>query len=496
MQLTLMINNTDALSSGVRTSAMFDHAGGMIGASETAQWSLTDHDGLIAASHLQVHYIDGHFCLEALTRNATHINGSDMALDQNEMVRITDGDTLKIGSLDIIAYVTTPVITRADKTSKSNNPTTSFISVGTLVGDTPEDFLINGNDFKSQKWSVHATDKDPIDLLDQRHPNYMVDLKDPLVVMQAQPATEYETSHTDLYGLLNGEVEEAPRFGTKDNFLPDTAASITLPFTQKSINSPMTAQGKSASGSDELDAYLTMLSTTTGSSQRCQPAFSEELTEHSIETETGVLDLPEDNIDHVLLRPLCHALGLSIQSLTLPQANRLAQDIGKALKAAITGLMRADTTEISGMNHLTETHLHAIEDNPLRRKRSVEDTVMDMFLIQSPVHLSPDAAISESLQMLHNHQIAVEKASEEALDTVLQALSPLALARRFLRYKGHAPRSGNLDAWHWSMYQHYYAEMHTDQKGGKQRGLSRMFREVYRQAYDREIRRLNIGTDQ
>jgi type VI secretion system protein ImpI len=80
--------------------------------------------------------------------------------------------------------------------------------------------------------------------------------------------------------------------------------------------------------------------------------------------------------------------------------------------------------------------------------------------------------------------MASEKATDAALDAVLRALAPLALARRFLKYKGHAPRTGDLDAWHWRMYQHYYGELSSDRQGG----LSRMFREVFRQVYDREMR--------
>ena len=69
--------------------------------------------------------------------------------------------------------------------------------------------------------------------------------------------------------------------------------------------------------------------------------------------------------------------------------------------------------------------------------------------------------------------------------TPFSAPSPRAqLSRRFSRYKGHAPKTGDADAWHWQMYQHYYSEMKSD----RQRGLGRMFWEIFRQVYDREMR--------
>ena len=76
------------------------------------------------------------------------------------------------------------------------------------------------------------------------------------------------------------------------------------------------------------------------------------------------------------------------------------------------------------------------------------------------------------------------EAINAALGAVLAALAPDQLSRRFARYKGHAPRVGDQDAWHWQMYRHYYEEMKSD----RQRGLTRMFWEIFRQVYDREMR--------
>jgi type VI secretion system protein ImpI len=117
---------------------------------------------------------------------------------------------------------------------------------------------------------------------------------------------------------------------------------------------------------------------------------------------------------------------------------------------------------------------------------TADEAVNDLFLVRSPVHLSAKAAIEESLSMVDRHRQASEAATQAALSAVLSALSPIALARRFFKYKGHAPRTGDLDAWHWTMYQHYYRELASDRQGG----LARMFREVFRQVYDREMRAL------
>jgi len=86
--------------------------------------------------------------------------------------------------------------------------------------------------------------------------------------------------------------------------------------------------------------------------------------------------------------------------------------------------------------------------------------------------------------MLRRHSHAAEKACNQALDHVLAALSPEVLSKRFEKYKGHAPRTGDPAAWNWEMYHHYYDAMRPDRQGG----LTRMFWEIYRQVYDREMR--------
>ena len=254
-----------------------------------------------------------------------------------------------------------------------------------------------------------------------------------------------------------------------------------------------TGSGTSSGGSVPSD-YLDQLASGALEEDGLMSAPSNNLPERDSWTgglDGGALEGGQAEVDHIVLRPLLTAMGLQMQDASGPQANRVAQDAGLALKAAIEGLRTLHAKKASGRESLAETQLHPVEDNPLYLDGSLDQTMQALFLNRSPVHLNPADAVTESLNHLNQHHEASEIAIEAALSAILRELSPEALAKRFARYKGHAPREGDQGAWNWAMYAHYYKEM----RSGRQRGLNRMFAEVYGQVYDREMRARTSGME-
>jgi len=539
MQLQLIVNNVNDLDGTAGSSAVFGVGGGLIGSSGDADWTLTDRQGTVLGQHLSVHHLDGQFCLHVLPGALVYVNGSTSPVRAGEFFQVADGDEIKVGIFTLTAYVNLEGQDRQSQDTQGEAWARRFASVGNLVGGDDHQAISSAALFESplmqrtgsalQTRLDEASRKDPIEMMETRKSTRTTNEKDPIAVFEREQKTEARAMMTSKVGeILNIEPEEAHYVELPDDLQPGSSY-VPMPQAQSfgketfeenfdyedDTHSPARQQPPPLSGAskrpldnEDVDSYLTMLAQAAktparvGSSsdfqadngapyeddwQRMADAGHRDSYLGQI-TQGEVINDENDGdglIDHVVLRPLCAALGLNIAQMSQPQANRLAHDIGAALKAAVSGLMSAYQREISNKSHLAETHLHAIEDNPLRLDVSVEAAIRDMFLIQSPVHLSAPAAISESLELLSHHRAASEVATEKALEAILHALSPLALARRFMKYKGHAPRAGNLDAWHWTMYQHYYAEMRSDKQGG----LSRMFWEVHRQIYDREMRR-------
>jgi len=544
MQLRLIVNNTSDLDGSAGSSAVFGLDGGVIGSSETADWVLSDRHGSVLPHHLSVHHLDGQFCLNVADGATVYVNGATTPVEGGEMFQIVDGDEVRLGAFTLSVYVNLEEHDKDRAAHQGEVWARRFASVGALVGNSADHHVSSEALFDSQVMrrdssALHerlnqAVHNDPVEMMESNKLTRSTNEKDPMAVFEREQRTEATTIMTSQIGeILNIEPEEAhyvelpddlqpgsnyvamPQTHALSEDIPASSSDFSRSSPQSSLNgAPLNGAVKRPVNNEDVDSYLAMLAQAAKTPARLDPPSSgshEDMTydeEWQRVADAGQRDsylgsLPHDEmmdeatsngnalIDHVVLRPLCAALGLKIPQMSQPQANRLASEIGAALKAAITGLMEAHRREISDKTPLAETHLHAIEDNPLRLDISVEDAVRDMFLVQSPVHLAAPAAISESLELLRHHRAASEIATEKALAAILQALSPLSLARRFMKYKGHAPRSGDLDAWHWTMYQHYYAEMRSDQQGG----LSRMFWEVHRQVYDHEMRHRTTALD-
>ncbi|UXN05038.1 MULTISPECIES: type VI secretion system-associated FHA domain protein TagH [unclassified Bartonella] len=492
MHLRLVINNTDDLSGGYSAIRDFNESGGIIGAADIADWQIVDRDGSIAPNHACIHYIDHQFCLESLVVDGLSINGAKAHLPVGEQIQITDGDTIKIGKFSVTAFVEM-TLNEADRLeTRGERWAKRFVSVGTLVDQqedediTAQNFfeskaMNNGGSIKMRETVKRAQDVDPINLIEESVDSRSTHEMDPVKLFDKVEKADKNYMASKIGDLIDVQPEDAGFAEIPDDLQPGSAY-MNMPKVRGEKMSGQTSS--KTQNDDDLDSYLEKLAGAAVTNAENHHNIGDVFTRDRYLADVSVENGTEELVDHVLLRPLCAALGLPIQKMSVPQANRLMGDVGEALKAAISGLMESYQRELSDKSHLAETHLHAIEDNPLRLKKSVEEVIQDLLLVRSPVHLSARAAIEESLQLIQYHQKANEKAVEEALDMVLRSLGPVALAKRFKKYKGHAPRAGDLDAWHWEMYQHYYKEMRSEQQGG----LSRMFWEVYSQVYDRQMR--------
>lgn len=497
MRLTLVVNNTAILEGGAKATFVFDEDGGTIGSGNASSWRLPDHEHSVSPQHARVFFADGHFCLEATSPAGLVINHTGRPLMPGNPFQVQDGDAVRLGRFDISAFVSEN-LEETFPGRRGEQWAQRFGSVETLVSDrlggedtaSPLDAALTHRDnrISLQERIERQRRTDPLSLLHEASTATNPVSKDPLAALDHDLSPGNQDVNSKLSDYVNAIPEEANPDAIPDDLQP-TSAYFAPPRVRQKDSSDRASKIGQAAVTDEMDAYLASLSSGTLSDRPVETRSNQEVAIRDgwlggVKNDRVNSGSEEQLVDHVVLRPLCHALGLSIENMTVPEANQLAREIGSALRATVIGLMELNGEELSSRSLLAETHLHAIEDNPLRLAEKPDEAIRDLFMVQSPVHLSATAAVSESLSVLKHHQMASEKATDAALAAVLRALAPLSLARRFLKYKGHAPRTGDLDAWHWRMYQHYYGELSSDRQGG----LSRMFREVFRQVYDREMR--------
>ena len=197
-------------------------------------------------------------------------------------------------------------------------------------------------------------------------------------------------------------------------------------------------------------------------------------------------DAPDQSRKHISGAPLMRGMDSHLSFENSDDLQLFLEEAGQTLRATVEGLLALHQGEDSRHQAL-RTRLQPIEDNPLRLGGDYNDTVQTLFASQrSPVHLSAPAAVSESLQSLHHHQMATQAAISEGLAAILHAFSPKALLRRFHGYRRGLKTDEPEENWAWEMYQHYYEELSSS----RQRGFERLFQEVFEQAYDQQLRQL------
>ncbi|OEY65826.1 type VI secretion system-associated FHA domain protein TagH [Marinobacter sp. X15-166B] len=204
------------------------------------------------------------------------------------------------------------------------------------------------------------------------------------------------------------------------------------------------------------------------------------------DTPAAVSEPADTTHQHLSAAPLLRGMGERLRFTDGDAMWLFLEEAGQTLRAAIEGLLALHQQE-HARHQVLRTHLQPLEDNPLRLGQDYATTVQSLFASQrSPVHLSAPAAVRDSLIGLGQHQQATQVAISAALKAILQAFSPEALLRRFHGYR-RGLREGEPEAeWAWQMYEHYYRELSSS----RQQGFERLFREVFEQAYDHQLREL------
>ena len=106
--LSLRITNPQVIVGGTYPHYNFDPQGGTIGSKGT-NWLLHDYAGKINPLHAQVLMVDNHYCLTDFSGN-TFINGSTKGIGKNKIVRLSDGDTIRISNYLIHASITNDAV--------------------------------------------------------------------------------------------------------------------------------------------------------------------------------------------------------------------------------------------------------------------------------------------------------------------------------------------------------------------------------------------------
>lgn len=432
-RLSLVVENPQALQQGSTPRHLFDVAGGTIG-SLHASWTLSDRQGTVQPVHCEIRHTDGEFVI--IDRcGMTTVNDQQRPLGLNMSARLSDGDRLHVGPYRITVYLGRDFGDADDVESSGGD----FGQLGEAFIETlPEaaapDFE---DDYHQPPGSAEFQS-----LGESRGPRGLLDPLEALDVALGGPSASLDPNHYDYTPLA-------------------AQADVAATRSEAIYGAPMHAPG--------------------------EPYMSEQDIQHPAAHEWIQRQLSGHAQPAGLVEPLVDGLGATVGAVDDQEAYALLNEAGRTVGALIRGLCALSAPPVDEQQRisLAGRTLQPIEDNPLRLGQSYPDTVRALFAAErSVVHLSPSAAVEESLEQIRRQQVATHKAISAGLAALLQAFSPAQLEQRFQRYR--PARNGQPAAadWSWQMYGHYYEELNS----GRQQGFDKLFWEVFEQAFDQALR--------
>ncbi len=439
--IVLVVANPQALQHGSTPRHRFDLNGGTIG-SHGASWTLVDKAGRVLALHCEIRHSDDAFCV--IDRSGfTRVNDARDPLGVMVGARLSDADVLHIGPYRVTVHLDDALHAMPDASRHLAQYDVSEIlnAHRAAMDDLPADRYPF-----DQARGTHGAD----------------------AAFQALAAAR--DSRTDLDPLRALDAAEKPSFAPPSPLDAGNARGAALAPTQPDLASTryvaVAGSPKITSGDFSMSQSREPTLTDPGWTAPAAPSFG-------------------DSAQAALA--LLQGMDVALDDMDAQAGRALLVEAGQALGAAIRGIAALyDATEPQvsrlAMNTLT---LQPIEDNPLRLGQGYPDTVRALFSRErSVVHLSPKAAVEETMTQFKGHQAAIIKGIEAGLDALLQAFSPEVLVKRFCRYGNEDSAHAGSNDWAWRMYTHYYEEL----RSARQRGFEKLFWEVFAQSYERAVR--------
>jgi type VI secretion system protein len=110
MRLRLTVISDHRRELADRASHEFFEAGGVIGRSATADWSLPDQTKTLSSRHMAVTFADGTFRITDTSTNGVYLNSVDVPLGRGATMPLRSGDTLYFGPYVVSAEVIADVV--------------------------------------------------------------------------------------------------------------------------------------------------------------------------------------------------------------------------------------------------------------------------------------------------------------------------------------------------------------------------------------------------
>ncbi|MDE1349428.1 type VI secretion system-associated FHA domain protein TagH [Vibrio aestuarianus] len=480
--LSLIVTNVQHLESGLAAQCIFNQQGGVIGTVNDAHWRLRDSAGHIHNRHCEIRIVDGAFCIQDLCGH-TYVNGSHMPLGQGELAKLSHKDEVTLGPYQIRVVVG----------NVGEDDLLAHGSLDQLFEQQSIDLLKDASpdELDTEESNPEQNSADPITALDE----LFNDIKQEESLLEeaekiepqhgSSLLTENDSGPTPLQFTPQADSEYEMTSSIRLKKILGLGKRPTQPELTAGVDRTSTIQAVHTKQHDFNDSNNNVPEGL-AMDDKVLDLLEEEVAK-SYQPHTDVQRSTSENASHLLTGPMLNGLGVEVgDNHDMAKMHMLSEELGQSLQACVQGLLELHQQVREGRFGMMNRNLQPIEDNPLRLGLSYEETIRTLYdADKSLVHLSAPAAISESLKNVRDHNEAMQHATTEALNQILNAFSPQVLLRRFHHYKRNSDQQNqSSESWAWQMYCNYYQELTSN----RQKGFEKLFWEIFEQSYDKKIR--------
>jgi type VI secretion system FHA domain protein len=486
--VTLILEITSPLASGVVARHVFHEEGGSIGRETSNTWALPHSK--VSGLHAVITFRDGTYFIEDRSRNGVRLNSPRNRLERERPYALTAGDSILIEPYTIRVSIGAPTHDergRAGTERHNARRPQAELDDPFGVSDPADPFAPRPIDSLGSSITPEDVPRqalDPMELLNLAAPN-------------RPPARKVRTGQDLQEGSLLDEVVKVPAA------VPDPARPRANPATIPEDYDPLAPDdpsGISAHPSfDELPEPRVIPQRPrvarpapvvdpprppVAAPEQSAPVVSPATAPPSL----GSRPVPEAEKSSEASRGLVDFAAV-LKGAGLDPADvtpEIAEQFGQILRVVVAGVMDVmqSRQQIKDEFRMQVTRVRPIENNPLKFSADVDDALHNLLVKRNRAYLNPVAAFEDALADLRHHQIAMLSGMRAAFEAMLAEFDPDRMQEEFDRLlnKGLVPAKLR----YWDLYRDKRREMAKDPEAS----FRRLFGEAFARAYEEQLSEL------
>lgn len=439
MSLTLKIISENRQALGELATKTFGQAGGTIGRSLEADWSLPDGQRFLSSRHASIDFRSGCYYIVDTSKNGVYVNGAEQPVGHGKPQRLFSGDKIRIGEYMMQVSIAS-------------------------VDDTRETLLDTGHvDPVDRKQHVEAPDPTGLDLIDAETitgVGFDFSFEDDDAESLKPLYEKYRTGSTS--GSLR-LVEETPAAAKPAPAKPAAIKPAAAPSQVVAKATPAKpARAPVAAKPSPAKPAPAPVAAKAPTAKPAHAPVAKPAPAAPAPTPIRKPGLPTATDSAAQRNPLdafFKGAGIDAPAMNPRQAEQFMTELGQVTRELIAGVI--DGLHLRAIQKAqlkqSNTTIQKLDNNRLKFAANVEEGFAKLFGEESEQYQSPVDSVRNAYADLKHHQRALLVATRRALDEYLDRLEPAQIENRAGGGIGGALLNAANKFKYWDLYKDVYS---------------------------------------